>query len=149
MDLLRRFQAYAAAFEETYLDDDWSRLEPYFSPNASYEVRGVPAFPINAQGRDRVFAALKDALDSFDRRCDSRKLDLLAPPKVDNDTVTIYWQGIYTLDGVEDLRIIGYEDAQYNDRGEIISLVDRYDEDAAAEMTRWMGAHREKLEGNG
>ena len=34
------FMEYAAAFEQTYVDDDWSRLEPFFSEHAVYEVRG-------------------------------------------------------------------------------------------------------------
>ena len=32
------FMDYAAAFEQTYIDDDWSRLTQYFSEDASYEA---------------------------------------------------------------------------------------------------------------
>jgi hypothetical protein len=39
---MKVFMDYAAAFEQTYIDDDWSRLTRYFSEDASYEVRGGP-----------------------------------------------------------------------------------------------------------
>ena len=37
MSILDRYLAYADAFELSYADDDWSRLEPYFTPAAVYE----------------------------------------------------------------------------------------------------------------
>jgi hypothetical protein len=36
------FMDYAAAFEETYVDDDWSRLTTFFHEDARYEVCGGP-----------------------------------------------------------------------------------------------------------
>ena len=43
MDLIARFLEYAAAFEATYVDDDWSRLERFFAPDVVYAVTGGPA----------------------------------------------------------------------------------------------------------
>jgi len=37
MNIVGRYQAYAAAFEESYLDDDWSHIEPFFTEYAVYE----------------------------------------------------------------------------------------------------------------
>ncbi|SVE51237.1 uncharacterized protein METZ01_LOCUS504091, partial [marine metagenome] len=37
-DSLQVYAEYASAFEETFGDDDWSRLEKYFSEDARYEV---------------------------------------------------------------------------------------------------------------
>ena len=31
MELVERFQKYAEDFEKTYVDDDWSRIAPYFT----------------------------------------------------------------------------------------------------------------------
>ena len=31
MGIADRYQAYADAFEESYVDDDWSRIEPFFT----------------------------------------------------------------------------------------------------------------------
>src|SRR4030095_10724846 len=39
-NLLQRFGESAQAFEKTYVDDDWTRLEPYFAPDAVYRVGG-------------------------------------------------------------------------------------------------------------
>jgi len=44
MDPLSRFMAYFQDFELTYRDDDWSRLEQYFAPDAVYRIRGSGAF---------------------------------------------------------------------------------------------------------
>ena len=37
MSIPDRYQAYAEAFEESYVDDDWSRIEQYFTEDAVYE----------------------------------------------------------------------------------------------------------------
>jgi hypothetical protein len=36
----KRFLEYAAAFEQTFVDDDWTQLEPYFTADAIYVVTG-------------------------------------------------------------------------------------------------------------
>lgn len=33
MNSVDTFKAYFDAFEETYLDDNWDRIAPYFSPD--------------------------------------------------------------------------------------------------------------------
>ena len=52
------FMDYAAAFEQTYVDDDWSRLTQYFSKDASYEVLGGP-LACKISGREAIFTGLK------------------------------------------------------------------------------------------
>ena len=79
------FMDYAAAFEQTYVDDDWSRLSQYFPENASYEVRGGP-LACQISGRDAIFAGLKKSIDGLDRRCSDRQLQLTdGPDVVDTD----------------------------------------------------------------
>ena len=56
---LKVFMDYAAAFEQTYDDDDWSRLTPFFSENASYEVRGGP-MACKISGRDAIFCRAQE-----------------------------------------------------------------------------------------
>lgn len=145
MHILERFQAYAEDFEKTYVDDDWSRIRPYFSEDAIYEVRGMPASQLSGKGRQGVVDTLKQSIDDFDRRCASRKLELTAPPQVDGQAVIIQWRGVYTVDGGEDLVIAGQEVATYNGAGEIESLIDTYDEEAARGFEAWMAAHQELL----
>ena len=40
MSIVDRYQAYADAFEQSYEDDDWSHVEPFFTEDAVYE--GAP-----------------------------------------------------------------------------------------------------------
>ena len=54
MTNLSRFMAYAAAFEQTFADDNWQRLEPFFTPDATYRVSGLPA-SCELHGRDAIF----------------------------------------------------------------------------------------------
>ena len=71
MTLAQRFEAYAADFERTFVDDDWSRLEQYFTEDAVYST---PANALRVLGREKVLAVLRAAVSGFDGRCDSRVL---------------------------------------------------------------------------
>ena len=87
MNHLEQFQAYADAFEETYVDDNWQRLEEYFTPDAVY----APGDGTEAVGRDQVLARLRDGVNGLDRRFDSRALSA-SQPSLDGDTVSLAWQ---------------------------------------------------------
>ena len=89
MSIVDRYLRYADAFEESFADDDWSRLEAYFTPDAVYD--GEPA----ARGRDALLTKLKSGVDNFDRRMDSRAPDF-ATPTLKGDTVTMKWSVTYT-----------------------------------------------------
>lgn len=145
MDVLARFRAYAEDFERTYVDDDWTRIAPYFAEDAAYRVEGMPLFPIDARGRQAVLDALKQALDGFDRNCQRRELALDRPPAVDGSTVTIDWHGTYGIDGCEDLTFEGVETLRYNDAGEIVEMVDSYPQAVADRVAAWMATHRDRL----
>jgi hypothetical protein len=133
MAIVDRYLAYADAFEESLVDDDWTRLEPYFTPDAVYE--GDPA----ARGRDAVLAKLKNGVDSFDRRMDSRTPDF-ATPTVKGDTLTMKWKVTYTKKGLPDLLLSGTETAEF--RGDRIALLrDDFDPDAQKAMGEWMARH--------
>ena len=137
MTILDRYLAYADAFEESYRDDDWSRLEVYFTPGAIYE--GEPA----ARGRAAVLAKLKAAVDGFDRRMDSRTPDF-ARPTVNGNTLTMKWSVSYSKKGVPDLVISGVETAEFE--GDRIALLrDDFDPDAAKAMGEWMVKHGKAL----
>ena len=104
MSILDRYQAYAQAFEQSYEDDDWSRIAEFFTEQAVYE--GDP----NAHGRDAVLAKLKAGVDSFDRRMDSRTPDFQTPT-VSGDTLTMTWSVTYTKAGKPHLVISGTKTA--------------------------------------
>jgi ketosteroid isomerase-like protein len=104
MSIQDRYRAYADAFEESFVDDDWSRIEAYFTEDAVYE--GDP----DARGRDAVLAKLKNGVDNFDRRMDSRTPDFQTPT-VQGDTLSMKWKVTYTKAGLPDLAISGVETA--------------------------------------
>lgn len=139
MSIAERFQAYAEAFEQSYVDDDWSRLEQYFTEDAVYE--GDP----EARGRSAVLEKLKGSVNSLDRRMDSRTPDFQTPT-VDGDTLAFNWTVTYTKAGCPDLVISGSETAVFE--GDRIALLrDDFDADTEAAMGAWMEAHGAKLGG--
>ncbi|HKC51093.1 MAG TPA: nuclear transport factor 2 family protein [Myxococcota bacterium] len=139
MSILDRYLEYADAFEESFVDDDWSRLEPYFSPDAIYD--GEPA----ARGREALLAKLKTAVDNFDRRMDSRTLDF-AKPAAKGDTVTMKWSVTYTKKGLPNLVISGLETARFE--GDRIALLhDDLDPEAQKALGEWMTRHGPALQG--
>ena len=140
MSIADRYRAYAEAFEESYQDDDWSRIEPFFTEEAVYE--GAPE---DARGRDAVLAKLKNGVDGFDRKMDSRTPDFQTPT-VDGNTLTMTWKVTYTKAGCPDLVISGREIAVFED-DRIALLRDDFDPEAEKAMGEWMAAHGAKLQG--
>jgi hypothetical protein len=67
MNPLQRFLEYAAAFELSYADDDWTRLEPFFAPDAIYRVTGSNAWDCEVKGCKALLAAMRKFVDEFDR----------------------------------------------------------------------------------
>ena len=113
-----RFVQYAQDFEETFDDDDWSRLERFFAPDATYEVRNIP-FACRLEGRDAIFRGMKRSLDGFDRQLPKRALAVTEPP------------------GAPLLLLRGRSTVRYRD-GVIAELIDDYPEGMAAEATAWL-----------
>lgn len=137
MSIQDRYQAYADAFEESFVDDEWTRLEQYFTENAVYE--GDP----EARGRDALLAKLKNGVDNFDRKMDKRIPDFQTP-SVEGDTLTMSWSVTYEKAGAPDLVISGVETAIFE--GDRIALLrDTFDPAAEKAMGEWMAEHGAKL----
>jgi hypothetical protein len=137
MSIQDRYQAYADAFEESYEDDDWTRLEQYFRQDAVYE--GDP----DARGCDAVLAKLKGGVDGFDRKMDSRRPDFQTPT-LDGNTLVMKWTVTYQKTGAPDLVLAGVETAVFE--GDRIALLrDDMDPAALKEMGQWMTEHSGKL----
>jgi hypothetical protein len=141
MSLTERYLAYADAFEESYADDDWSRIGQYFAEDAEYT--GEP----HARGRDAVLEKLQNAVNGFDRLMDSRTLDFEAPVESGN-TVSVAWKVTYTKAGTPDLILLGEEVAEF-DGNQIKSLTDNIDPEAETAMGEWMQEHGARLQGGG
>jgi len=143
MPILDRFLAYAQDFEKTYVDDDWSRLQRYFAPDATYEVTG--ASPALLKGRDAIFRGIKKSLDGFDRKFAKRELEIEGAPAVEGDTIMVDWLGIYTRPGAPALRVRGRSVARYKD-DLIVQLKDEMKPDE--QLVKWFGQHGQGLDGS-
>ncbi len=51
MEPAKQFLEYATAFEQTFADDDWARLKPYFAADAVYAVTGEAPLGGRWEGR--------------------------------------------------------------------------------------------------
>jgi hypothetical protein len=139
MDLLLAFAAYAADFERTFADDDWSRLERHFHDDAEYRVENGP-LACTLSGRPEILAGLRRSLDGFDRRCDARELRPLAPPERDGNRVAVRWAGTYRVGALPPLEVSGTETAEF--RGDRIArLVDVYEEESVSHYATWLARH--------
>jgi len=136
---------YAAAFEQTYRDDDWSRLERFFAEDARYEVRGGP-MACTIEDRDAIFRGIKKSLDGLDRRSDERRITLLSGPETrrdaDGDCVTLGWEVGYDFPGLPPVKFRGETAATVVD-DRIVLLVDSYADADADAIAAWLDAHGE------
>jgi len=143
------FMDYAAAFEQTYVDDDWSRLAPFFSQDATYEVRGG-ALACRLSGRDAILAGLKKSIDGLDRRCADRHLELTEGPTVVGDDnryeLSIAWRATYQYRDSPKLVLPGRSAFTIAD-GVIVGMRDEYDEKEMGGVGAWMLKHGEGLDG--
>jgi hypothetical protein len=139
MAAMAQFFEYAQDFEKTFVDDDWSRLERYFEPDAVYEVRNAP-FACRIEGREAIFRGIKRSLDNFDRRFAERTPAITDAPVESGDAVSVGWVVTYVKPGAPPFRLRGRSTARY--RGErIAQLVDEYPDGMGAEAASWVGAH--------
>jgi len=125
MNVQEHFLAYFEAFEATYVDDDWSRLETLFAPDTVYRVTGSGAFDCELEGRDAVFAGIRKFLDGFDRQC-TRRLEAVEPPSFARDRVSFFGAAIYTRGDSPPFRIELREELEFRD-GRIVRITDTYD----------------------
>ena len=144
MEIVDRYVAYAAAFEEAYASDDWSKLEPFFTEDAVSESIAPAPFGGKYEGRAAVLAHFKNSVNGMDRRFDSRAVEVLEGPTEKDGGVWIRWAAIYTLAGAPDCRIEGEERAGFSgDR--IRRLEDRVTGAEAGRVSAYFAQHGAKL----
>ncbi len=137
MSVLNAFMAYFEAFEATYLDDDWSRLEPLFAPDAVYRVTGGTPFDCELVGRDAVFRGIKLFLDGFDRHCE-RRIDNVAPPEFTEHSALIRGAAYYVRKGSPELVLRLDELLEFNEDGKIQRITDTYPPSLMADSQAWL-----------
>lgn len=136
MDNLPLFMKYAADFEKTLADDDWTRLRQYFAADAVYEVKS-DGFPCKLTGPDAIFKGIKKSLDGFDRKFDGRTIDITKGPELDGDVLRMDWAVTYRKAGKSPYVLRGSSEVRYRD-GKIAQLTDSYDASVGAQAAAWM-----------
>jgi hypothetical protein len=129
MDAARRFLEYAAAFESSYEDDDWTRLEPFFTEDAVYAVSGEPPLGGRWEGRAQVLSHLREGLDQLDRRFDARRVEPVGQPTVGDASFEFGWRASYQKAGYPDLSFEGTEHVEFE--GDRIRLLEDRMEDGS------------------
>jgi hypothetical protein len=144
------FMDYAAAFEESYIDDDWSRLTPFFHENARYEVRGGP-MACEIIGREAIFKGLKKSVDGLDRRFDDRVMEISDGPHVTTvpagEEVSIGWLVTYQRGDSPRIGIPGRSVFTVAG-GRIAAMRDEYDDAALAPVAAWLQRYGADLDGS-
>ena len=130
MGMLDRYLAYAAAFEEAYASDDWSKIEPYFTEDVVYAFIAPAPFGGEYKGRAAVLTQFQNSVNDLDRRFDSRKVEVLEGPTEKDGSVWMRWAALYTLAGAPDCRMEGEERAVFT--GDRISRLEDSMSDAEA-----------------
>jgi len=139
MENLMQFAQYAADFEKTLVDDDWSRITPYFAPDAIYEVK-AEGFPCTLTGPDAIARGIKKSLDGFDRKFDGRDVAMVDGPTVEGDTIHMAWTVTYKKAGKAPYVLPGRSEVRYRD-GKIAYLADSYDASVGPNAAAWMQAN--------
>lgn len=135
MGLADRFSEYARAFEQSYADGDWKRLETYFREDATY--RTYYGADLEAHGREAVLEQFRSDVEAFDRKFDARHLEFLDGPTEQGDRVVTQWKLTYQKADVPDLVLEGTETATY--RGDrICLLVGEYALGTFGEFGAWL-----------
>ena len=144
MGIVERFGAYAEAFEQAYASDDWSVLEQYFTEDAVYNFIAAPPLGGRHEGRATILRDFQSAVNGFDRRFASRRIELIEGPLEKDGDVWMKWAAIYTLDGAPECRMEGEERAVFE--GDRISLLEDSVTDAEGQrLGAHMEAHGDKL----
>ncbi|MCK6556752.1 nuclear transport factor 2 family protein [Candidatus Binatia bacterium] len=144
MQLLDRYLRYAAAFETAYASDDWNVLDPLFTEDAVYETIAAPPFGTVCNGLAAIKAFFTQSVNGFDRRFDTRNVEIVEGPTERDGTVWIRWAATYTRAGLPALRMEGEETAVFaGDR--IARLEDRIPEAQGETVLRYLATHGDGL----
>ncbi len=136
MGIIENFMTYAGEFEETFKDDNWERLRRFFTDDAVYSVRNI-SFACELRGPDAILAGLKKSLDGFDRRFESRSIEIVGEPELTDDSISISWRVTYTLGDAPPYLLEGRSSARYAD-DLLVELIDSYPEGTDERAAEWI-----------
>lgn len=142
--LVESFVEYAAAFEKAYAANDWSLVEPFFHAHAVYDAGLPELLGGRIEGRDAILGYFDRVLNGFDRRFESRTVQLLEGPRADRDCVWLKGRAVYTAGAAPDLVFDLEETARFAD-DRIVHLQDVYPPEERAKVLAYVAAHGERL----
>ena len=141
-DLINIFNHFATDFEQAVEDDHWTRLEKYFTEDATYTNIGLTQ--AKCEGKETIVSFFRDDISQFDRQFDSRELIGLASPKVDGNRLSRPWRTIYKHAGIDELMVEG--EARYLFEGNLIKAIEQeLTPTSMKTLSRWMQKNGEKL----
>ncbi len=109
-DEMIAFAQYASAFEEGFAADDWSLVDIHFDDDIVWSVGGLPApMDVVAHGRKAVVAAIRQSVDTFDRRFDRREPAAVKGPVEIPGGIHLAWKVTYTRAGLPPFELRGEE----------------------------------------
>ena len=144
MEPLQVFGEYAADFEATFADDDWTRISSRFHPDVRYVVTGSP-YDCELSGREAVLTGLKKALDGFDRRFDNREISANGDPEVGPGKVSFPAHCLYEKSDLPTLTFVLTETVELNDEGLITLIHDDYPA-GQDHVDEWLNAHKAEFD---
>ena len=142
MDTKKVFENFAADFERTIVDDDWTRLGKYFADDATYINVGEQKGKL--QGPTNIIRYLKENVENTDRKFESRTLIALTEPRVEGNRLNRKWRAVYTLTGVPDLVVEG--EARYLIEDGLIKQAEQELTPESAQIyAQWMNENGDKI----
>ena len=91
-----------------------------------------------------MLAHLKRSVDGFDRRFETRELEILEGPEQQGSSVWLRWRGSYRSPGLPELVIDGEETAVF-ENGRIRRLEDRFPLEASSILEAWLETNGSRL----
>jgi hypothetical protein len=140
MEPAKQFLEYATAFEQTFADDDWARLKPYFAADAVYAVTGEAPLGGRWEGRKQVLEHLRESVNELDRRFDERRVEPVGTPTIGENSFEMSWRGTYRKAGCPDLVFEGAERATF-EGGRILLLEDTIEDGADRRIQDYMARY--------
>lgn len=129
------FLNYVQAFEDAYLNNDWSRLSQCFTADVVHDTGDGQ----DISGRDAVISYLKESTEGFDRRFDSRTPSFGEIIVIDKQ-ISSPWRFVYKKAGAPELIVSGVEVVEIS--GNAISRLNSVFDEGVSERTQeWMNEY--------
>ena len=141
MNPIDHYRAYAEAFEETFLDDNWLRLAPFFHESVAYRI----AEGETLVGREAALGYLERSVNQLDRRFEVREFVGEPVLSTAGSEVTMQFTVRYRKAGLPALLISGRETASFSGN-RIVRMNDEFDDATDCAVTAWLQQHGPALE---